>query len=110
MSTRKYVRFTRLEDNVFRRQFGVKKNTYERMIRIIQRGNKQKLGPDSKLSFQDQVLLWLKYIREYMTFESVGVCFGVSKSTAHRTCIFVENNLIKDSNFNLPGRKFLLIL
>ena len=49
-----------------------------------------------------------KYVREYVTFESVGICFGVSTSTAYRVCIFVENTLIQEQSFHLPGKKELL--
>ena len=108
MSTRKYVRYTRLEDNVFRRQFGVKKNTFNLMVSVLKAVPKSRRGRKFKLSYQDQVLLWLKYIREYITFESVGICFGVSTSTAYRVCIFVENALIQEQSFHLPGKKELL--
>ena len=35
MSTKKYLKYIRLEDSVFRRQFGVKKNTFELRFKII---------------------------------------------------------------------------
>ena len=110
MSTKKYLKYIRLEDSVFRRQFGVKKNTFDLMVSIMKGSLRSKRGPDPDLSPQDQVLLWLKYLREYVSFESVGITFGVSKSTAYRTCIFVENTLIKDHNFHLPGKKELLLV
>ncbi|MCL4153151.1 UNVERIFIED_CONTAM: hypothetical protein GTU68_066956 [Idotea baltica] len=78
------------------------------MVSLVQESTKTKRGSKFKLSCRDQVLLWLKYIREYLSFESVGIIFGVSKSAAYRVCIFVENVLIKNKSFHLPGKKELL--
>ena len=108
MSTKKYLKYIRLKDSVFRRQFGVKKDTFNLMVSKVRQGLKGRNGPKPKLSPQDQVLLWLKYARDYITFESVGILFCVSTSRAYKTCIFVENILIKEKIFHLPGKKELI--
>ncbi len=110
MSTKKYLKYIRLEDSVFRRQFGVKKATFNQMVSIVREGTRGRNGPDPRLSPQDQVLLWLKYVRDYITFETVGILFCVSVSRAYKTCILVENILIKHKDFHLPGKKELLTM
>ena len=65
-------------------------------------------GPKRKLSVEDMLLLALEYLREYRTYFHVGTSFGVSESQAQRIHRWVEEELIKDKRFHLPGRKELL--
>ena len=37
----------------------------------------------------------------------MGQSYGVSESAAYRNCKWVEDTLIKSSQFSLPGRKAL---
>ena len=41
------------------------------------------MGRPQKLSTDDQILLTLEYLRQFETFQSLGVKFQVSESTAH---------------------------
>ena len=50
----------------------------------------------------------LEYMREYRTYFHIGQGYGVSESTAQRISRRVEDTLIKDKQFALPGRKALL--
>lgn len=50
----------------------------------------------------------LEYIREYRTYFHISQSYGVSESTAYKTVKWVEDTLIKDPIFALPGRKELL--
>jgi hypothetical protein len=68
----------------------------------------KKRGRHSKLSVEDMLLLTLKYWREYVTFFSLSVDYGVAESTAHGIVVWVENVLIKSGHFGLPGKKELL--
>jgi hypothetical protein len=47
-------------------------------------------------------------LREYRTYFHIGTSYGVSESTAQRINRFVEDTLIKDKLFALPGKKALL--
>lgn len=47
------------------------------------RVNAKGAGSYQKLSFSDQILLTLDYLRQFETFQSLGVKFEVSESTAH---------------------------
>ncbi len=59
-------------------------------------------GRPSKLSIEDQILLYLSYWREYRTLFYVATSYGVSEPTASRIVRHVEDCLIKSNLFNLP--------
>ena len=65
-------------------------------------------GVSSKLCDQDKILLMLMYYREYRTMFHIGVTYGVSEATVCKTINEVEDKLIKDDRFHLPGKKALL--
>ena len=50
----------------------------------------------------------LEYIREYRTYFHIATSYGVSESVAYKIVRWVEDTLIKDPVFALPGRKALL--
>lgn len=97
-------------DAIFRRLTGVKKATFDKMIEILSLAytNKHKKGgrPHS-LSIEDQLLMALEYLREYRTYAHIGSSYGVSERCAHETISWVENTLIKQKEFALPGKKAL---
>jgi len=65
-------------------------------------------GPKPKLSIEDMLLATLEYLREYRTYAHVAASYGVSESSIFRIIKWVEDTLIKDGAFSLPGRKALL--
>jgi len=50
----------------------------------------------------------LEYLREYRTYFHIGQSYEVSESTAYKVVRWVEDTLIKNPSFVLPGRKALL--
>jgi hypothetical protein len=54
------------------------------------------------------LLMALEYLREYRTYFHIGKSNGISESNAYQGIKWVENTLIKDGTFSLPGRKTLL--
>jgi biotin synthase-related radical SAM superfamily protein len=54
------------------------------------------------------LLACLEYLREYRTYAHVAASYGVSESQIFRIIRWVEESLIKDGTFALPGRKALL--
>ena len=50
-------------------------------VRIISRGG----GRKAKLSVEEQIILTLTYLRHLLTFQLLGVQFGVSETTANDT-------------------------
>ena len=94
----------------FRRITGVLPETFKSMVESVKQSktNKgRKTGRTNKLSFEDQILIMLEYLREYRTFAHIAIDFGISESTCHRTVTRIENILIRSGGFNLPKRKQL---
>jgi len=107
----KYKETAGLRDDEFRRFTGVKRGTYAKMIEILARVQAQKKrmgGRPNKLSVEDMLLMALEYMREYRTYFHIGRSYGISESNAYQTIRRVEDTLIKDGAFSLPGRKALL--
>jgi predicted DNA-binding transcriptional regulator AlpA len=107
----KYENIKELEDEKFRRLTGVKKDTFYKMINILNdadRKKKTKGGRKNKLSMEDRLLMTLEYIREYRTYFHVSQSYGLSESTTYEAIKWIENTLIADPDFALPGRKSLL--
>jgi hypothetical protein len=95
---------------VFKRLYGVKPDTFEKMKGILQKEyNKlhEAGGSTPKLEVEDKLTVTLKYYREYRTMESIGAEYGVSKSTICESIKWVENTLAKDKTFQLPDKKVL---
>jgi hypothetical protein len=99
-----------LSDN-FRRLTGIKRSTFDVMICILSHAEtalKAQGGKPNKLSMEDRLLMTLEYLREYRTYFHISRSFGISESTCYRNIRWVEDTLIKDGKFSLPGRKALL--
>jgi hypothetical protein len=98
------------EEATFKRLFGVKQETFEKMETILQKEYDRLHkygGSPPKLSVEDKLKIALKYLREYRTMESIGVEYAVSKSTVCETIQWVEDTLSKDKTFKLPGKRVL---
>jgi hypothetical protein len=107
----KYEQLSGLIDSQFRRLTGVKRKTFEKMAEILLSAHSQKKrrgGRPNKLNINDMLLMALEYLREYRTYFHIGQSYGLSESNAYQTIKWVEDTLIKDGIFSLPGRKSLL--
>jgi hypothetical protein len=107
----KYDHIKDLPPALFRRLTGVKPSIFAKMLVILKRAEKQvrkKGGRPSELILEDRLLLALEYLREYRTYFHIGTSYGVSESTAQRISRFVEDALVRDKQFALPGKKALL--
>ena len=103
-------RLLRLSDNQFRRSTGVKRTTFDKMKAILsqaQKIKKAKGGRPNKLSIEQQLIMGLMYWREYRTYMHCSLSFGISESSAYKTIKWVEDTLIKEGSFSLPGKKAL---
>src|SRR5215469_1882986 len=97
-------------ESVFKRLYGVKPETFEKMLAILQKEYDKmhkRGGSPPKLTVKDKLTVALKYLREYRTMESIGADYGVSKSTVCESIQWVENTLAIDKTFKLPGKKVL---
>ena len=65
-------------------------------------------GKPPRLSTEDKVLMALEYLREYRTYFHLGQSYGLSESSCYRNCRWIEDVLIREGTFALPGKKMLL--
>jgi len=100
-----------LSEEQFRRRTGVKPGTFEKMLEILERGNGgvgAKGGRPRALGAAEMLLMTLEYLREYRTYFHIATSYGVSESTAYRSIRWVEETLVRDGAFALPGKKELV--
>ncbi len=104
----KYERAQGLSEEQFRRLCGFAKKTMAEMVDILREAYAAKhnrRGRHSKLAVEDMLMMACKYWREYVTYLSLAHEYGVAESTAHGIITWVENVLIKNGRFGLPGKK-----
>jgi hypothetical protein len=107
----KYEEITCLSDEQFRRLTGIKRITFSAMVEILEKEfirKKSRGGRPNKITIPNMLLMTLEYLREYRTYFHIAPGFGLSESTAYKTIKWVEDVLIKNGTFSLPGRKELL--
>ena len=105
----RYDKAKNLKEKDFKRFFGVKKATFEKMCEVVKEVlDQENRGRKSDLSIQDQVLLTLSYWREYRTMFHLGQDFGIHESNVSRTIQKIEDILIRSRKFSLPGKRRLL--
>jgi hypothetical protein len=99
-----------LSDQEFKRLIGVKRKTFAKMLSILEAAYKvlhSRGGKPPKLSVRDKLMIALEYWREYRTMDHIGLDFGVCKSAICDSIHWVEDILVKDGTFSLPGKKAL---
>src|SRR5580765_989811 len=101
-----YETIKRLKDRDFRRLTGVQRETFELMLKVLEKGLRD-FGRPTKLSRADQLLMTLMYWREYRTEFHIAQSYGVSEATVCRTIHKVEDDLVRSKKFRLRGRKAL---
>ena len=107
----KYEKINEYDENKFRRITGVKRATFEKMVEILKKSQAEKhkrRGRKPKLSIENQLLAALEYWREYRTYAHIAASYGIAESNIYRSIKWIENTLIKDGTFSLPGKKELL--
>ena len=108
-----YAKAERLSDKDFKQIIGVKKATFEAMVKILKEAyarkpKKWRGGRKKKLTMENQLLMTLKYLRQYVTQKELAFEFEIGEATVCNTIRWVEDTLIKDGSFSLPGKKVLL--
>ncbi len=107
----KYEIIAKYSNTKFRRITGVKRATFQKMVGILQEAYAEKhrrRGRKPKLSIEDILLATLEYLREYRTYAHIAASYGIAESNIYRRIKWVEDTLIQDGTFSLPGRKALL--
>jgi len=75
-----------LSEEQLKRLTGVKRSTFDKMIKILEEADKKKKkkgGRRNKLSMENQLLMALEYIREYRTYFHVSQSYGISESSCY---------------------------
>jgi len=102
----RYETIQDLKDTDFKRLTGVQRETFEEMLKVVEKGLRD-FGRPPKLSRADQLLMTLMYWREYRTEFHIAQSYGISEATVCRTIRKVEDTLMRSKKFRLPGRKAL---
>jgi hypothetical protein len=82
------------KDGDFKRLAGVQCETFELMLKVIEKGLRN-FGRPTKLNRADQLLMTLMYWREYRTDFHIAQSYGVSEATVCRTIHKVEDALVR---------------
>jgi hypothetical protein len=107
----KFDQVSSLRPAQFKRLTGVRRETFTAMVVILHKADiakRHRGGVASKLTVEDRLLLALEYLRDYPTYLRLGHNYGISEGYAFKIHRWVEDTLIKDKQFALPGRKALL--
>lgn len=107
----KYDSIKGLSDGDFRRLVGVEKSTLMVMLEVLtplELAKRARGGKRPKRSLPDRLLMCLEYLREYRTYFHLGQNYGVSEAQCYKICRWIEDALIKDKRFHLPGKKVLI--
>ncbi len=81
-----YQTIQKLKDPLFRRKTGVKRQTFTKMVEIVQKSElarKKLSGRPLKLSYENQVLMTLEYLREYQTYFSIAQIYDLSEANTY---------------------------
>ena len=101
----RYSQVRKLSSRKFKRLTGVKRKTFQVMVRVVkaQEKLKKKPGRPNNLTVENQILLTLQYWREYRTYHHISNDSNIHESNVCRTVKKIENILIKSRKFRLPG-------
>ena len=78
------------------------------MVEILRKGyveKRRRRGRRPKLSIEDLLLAPLEYLQEYRTYAHIAASYGIAESNIYRGIKWVEDTLIRDGIFSLPGWK-----
>ena len=107
----KYEQIKDESEDAFRRLTGIKRTTFDVIINILREAEtllKAQGGKPNKLVIADRLLMSLEYLREYRTYFHISRSYGISESACYRNIRWIEDTIIKNGQFSLPGRKALL--
>ena len=104
-------RIVHLKAKDYQKYLGVKKETFDVMLRILEKDYQRKHkkgGRPPKLSVLDKLMIMLQYYREYRVMDNIAFDYSVSKSTISDAITWAEEALVKDGTFRLPSKRKLL--
>jgi hypothetical protein len=93
----RYDKLQKYDDEEFRRLTGIKRQTFIKIVQILQVAEvnkKSRGGKPNALTIEDRLLMTLEYMREYRTYFHVAASYGVSESSCYRNIRWIEDVLI----------------
>ena len=106
----KYEEIKNMSEEDFKRLTGIKKATFIKMVEVVsnhEKERKQVLGRPLKLSYEEQILMMLEYIREYRTYYHIATAYKISEANCYKLIKKIEDILVKSEYLRLPSRKKL---
>lgn len=106
----KFKGLKRLSDDDFRRYVGVKRVTFDLMVKRLKEAEAEQKkygGRPNDQRIEDRLLMTLEYFREYRTYFHVANSYGTSETSCIRNCRWVEGILVKCQEFRLPSQRVL---
>ena len=106
----KYENIKGRNNGDFKRLTGVRKVTFQKMVELVvihEKERKKLPGRPLKLSYENQILMMLEYLREYRTYYHIAADYGISEANCYKLIKKTEDILIKSGCFRLPDRKEL---
>ena len=103
-------RILKLDAGSYQTLFGVKKNTFDLMLSVLEAAFKdlhKRGGKPTKLTVLDKLIITLDYYKNYRPFDRIAFDYSVGKSAICKSVAWVESVLIKDKRFQLPNKKEL---
>ena len=103
-------RIKKLKDEEYQEVFGVKKDTFYKMLEILENSYvilHSRGGKNPKLSVLDKLVITLGYYREYRAMKNIAFDYRVVKSTICDSINWVETTLVKDGTFSLSKKREL---
>jgi hypothetical protein len=107
----KYDYVKNLKEEEFRLLTGVKKDTFNLMLKYLKEAQSRKKQTGKhlvKISIEDKLLLTLEYLRENRALFHIAIDYNIVKSTVSKIIYWVENALSKCEEFKLPGKREVL--
>lgn len=107
----KYEKIKDKKAEQFKRLTGVQKETFRLMVKLLEESEQKRkkiAGRPQKLTYADQILMMLEYLREYRTYYHISTDFEISESNCYKMIKRAEDTLISSGAFKLPTKnKFL---
>ena len=108
-----WEKVSKLSAGRFKTYTGVHRFLFDKMLDCVKKYHFSKrkslvLGAKLRLSYENQLLLTLLYLREYRSQNALSVDYDISQSVVSRTIREVEEILLQSGEFSLPSRRALL--
>ncbi|SPR06840.1 IS5 family transposase ISOt6 [Orientia tsutsugamushi] len=92
----KFDQIKELKDEKFRRLTGVRKVTFSKMVDILRKADdlkKSKGVGKNKFNLEEQLLMALEYLREYLTYFHIGQNYWISESSAYKRQVRIRESM-----------------